>query len=118
MEVWELKLYFYPSAGGLKKKKKKKHGGSYRENKRLKRLRLKRNRACCTAVVDRPSASQAAGKKKGPNSDALAVAPVFNLVLCCKPTPLGIVHTFHPKSCVGCVLHGLVWVGDRLTFYQ
>ena len=24
MEVWELKLYFYPSAGGLKKKKKKK----------------------------------------------------------------------------------------------
>ena len=22
MEVWELKLYFYPSAGGLKKKKK------------------------------------------------------------------------------------------------
>ena len=23
MEVWELKLYFYPSAGGLKKKKKK-----------------------------------------------------------------------------------------------
>ena len=24
MEVWELKLYFYPSAGGLKKKEKKK----------------------------------------------------------------------------------------------
>ena len=24
MEVWELKLYFHPSAGGLKKKKKKK----------------------------------------------------------------------------------------------
>ena len=24
VEVWELKLYFYPSAGGLKKKKKKK----------------------------------------------------------------------------------------------
>ena len=23
MEVWELKLYFYPSAGGLKKKEKK-----------------------------------------------------------------------------------------------
>ena len=23
MEVWELKLYFYPSAGGLKKKKKR-----------------------------------------------------------------------------------------------
>ena len=23
MEVWELKLYFYPSAGGFKKKKKK-----------------------------------------------------------------------------------------------
>ena len=23
MEVWELKLYFYPSAGGLKKRKKK-----------------------------------------------------------------------------------------------
>ena len=23
VEVWELKLYFYPSAGGLKKKKKK-----------------------------------------------------------------------------------------------
>ena len=23
MEVWELKLYFYPTAGGLKKKKKK-----------------------------------------------------------------------------------------------
>ena len=22
MEVWELKLYFYPSAGGFKKKKK------------------------------------------------------------------------------------------------
>ena len=24
VQVWELKLYFYPSAGGLKKKKKKK----------------------------------------------------------------------------------------------
>ena len=24
MEVWELKLYFYPSAGGFKRKKKKK----------------------------------------------------------------------------------------------
>jgi len=24
VEVWELKLYFYPSAGGLKKKEKKK----------------------------------------------------------------------------------------------
>ena len=26
MEVWELKLYFYPSAGGVKKKKEKKKG--------------------------------------------------------------------------------------------
>ena len=30
MEVWELKLYFYPSIGGLKKKQSKKQGYSLR----------------------------------------------------------------------------------------
>ena len=28
MQVWELELYFYPSAGGLKKKEDKKIGAS------------------------------------------------------------------------------------------